>query len=134
MSMDHENFGYNATVIDHFQNPRNAGDMDNPSCIGVARNSDCGDMLKLTLRIDGDRITEVKFKTFGCGAAIASSSMLTLLLKDKSVADAARITDSDVAAALGGLPEHKIHCSVLAQEATAAALADWKRRHQIQHS
>ena len=122
---DHENFGYNATVTDHFQNPRNAGDMDNPSCVGIARNSECGDLLKLYLKIEDGRIVAAKFKTYGCGAAIASSSMLTELLIGRSVADALKITNRDVADALGGLPERKLHCSVLAQEATTAALANW---------
>ncbi|MEW5701657.1 MAG: iron-sulfur cluster assembly scaffold protein [Candidatus Zixiibacteriota bacterium] len=122
---DRENFGYNATVTDHFQNPRNAGDMEDPSCVGIARNSECGDLLKLYLKIDGGRIVAAKFKTYGCGAAIASSSMLTELLIGRTVAEATAITNVEVAEALGGLPERKLHCSVLAQEATRAAMADW---------
>lgn len=125
ISTDHENFGYNATVTDHFQNPRNAGAMENPSCVGIARNSECGDLLKLYLRIEDGRIVDAKFKTYGCGAAIASSSMLTELLIGRSVEEAKRITNLEVAEALGGLPERKLHCSVLAQEATSAALASW---------
>ena len=128
MSLDQENFGYNATVMDHFQNPRNTGDMENPSCTGLVRNSDCGDLLKLYLRIEGECIVEAKFKTYGCGAAIASSSRLTEMLIGRTLDDAAAIQNTDVADALGGLPPHKVHCSVLAQQATAAALADWKRR------
>jgi nitrogen fixation NifU-like protein len=128
MPLDQENFGYNATVMDHFQNPRNAGDMDAPSCIGVARNSECGDLLKLYLRVEDDRIVDAKFKTYGCGAAIASSSKLTEMLIGRSVSEAAQIQNTDVAEALGGLPPHKVHCSVLAQQATAAALADWQQR------
>jgi NifU-like protein involved in Fe-S cluster formation len=128
MLPDHEDFGYNPTVIDHFQNPRHAGELDNPSCVGIARNSECGDLLKLYLKIDGGRIVDAGFKTYGCGAAIASSSMLTTLLIGCTVDEALRITGRDVADALGGLPERKIHCSVLAQDATAAALADWRAR------
>jgi len=128
MPLDQENFGYNATVMDHFQNPRNAGDMENPSCIGLARNSDCGDLLKLYLRIEDERIVDAKFKTYGCGAAIASSSKLTEMLIGRTLEAAARIKNTDVAEALGGLPAHKVHCSVLAQQATAAALADWQQR------
>ena len=128
MPLDQENFGYNPTVMDHFQNPRNSGDMENPSCIGLARNSDCGDLLKLYLRVEGDRIVDVKFKTYGCGAAIASSSKLTEMLIGRTLDDAAHIKNTDVAEALGGLPPHKIHCSVLAQQATAAALDDWSKR------
>jgi nitrogen fixation NifU-like protein len=128
MPLDQENFGYNATVMDHFQNPRNAGDMDNPSCIGLARNSECGDLLKLYLRIEGECIVDAKFKTYGCGAAIASSSKLTEMLIGRTLDDAAHIKNTDVADALGGLPTHKVHCSVLAQQATAAALEDWAQR------
>ena len=128
MPLDQENFGYNATVMDHFQTPRNAGDMENPSCIGLARNSDCGDLLKLYLRIEDERIVDAKFKTYGCGAAIASSSKLTEMLIGRTLEAAARIKNTDVAEALGGLPAHKVHCSVLAQQATAAALADWQQR------
>jgi len=128
MPLDQENFGYNATVMDHFQNPRNTGDMENPSCIGLARNSDCGDLLKLYLRIEGDRIVEAKFKTYGCGAAIASSSKLTEMLIGRTLDSAASLRNTEVADALGGLPAHKVHCSVLAQQATAAALEDWKQR------
>ena len=125
---DHVNFGYNATVMDHFQNPRNAGDMETPSCVGLARNSECGDLLKLYLRIEDGRIAEARFKAYGCGAAIASSSMLTELLIGRTIAEAAAIRDSDIVAALGGLPEQKTHCSVLAEDATRAALADWEKK------
>lgn len=128
MSRDHINFGYNATVTDHFQNPRNSGDMDDPSCVGTAQNSSCGDLLKLSLKIEDGRIAEARFKTYGCGAAIAASSVLTELLIDRTVAEAAALTNSEVVEALGGLPEHKIDCSVLAEDATAAALADWDKR------
>ena len=100
MPLDQENFGYNATVMDHFQNPRNAGDMENPSCIGLARNSDCGDLLKLYLRIEDERIVDAKFKTYGCGAAIASSSKLTEMLIGRTLEAAARIKNTDVAEAL----------------------------------
>jgi len=131
MPRDHENFGYNATVTDHFQNPRNAGDMADPSCVGMVRNSECGDLLKLYLRIDEGRIVDAKFKVYGCGAAIASSSKLTELLIGRTLDEAARVSDTEVTEALGGLPEHKVHCSVLAKDATAAALADWQSRQKI---
>jgi nitrogen fixation NifU-like protein len=128
MPSDHDNFGYNPTVVDHFQNPRHAGELDDPSCVGIARNPECGDLLKLYLKIEGGRIVEAGFKTYGCGAAIASSSMLATLLIGRTVEEALRITDRDVVEALGGLPERKIHCAVLAEDATAAALADWRAR------
>ena len=118
-----ENFGYNATVMDHFQNPRNAGEIENPSCVGVVRNSECGDLLKLYLKIEDGRIADAKFKTYGCAAAIASSSMLTVLLIGRRIEDAAALTSQDVADALGGLPERKVHAALLAQEGIRAALA-----------
>ena len=128
VTTDHDHFGFNATVMDHFQNPRNAGEMKSPSCVGIARDSECGDLLKLYLRIADGRITEARFKVYGCGAAIASSSALTELLIGRTIAEAREIRDSDVVVALGGLPEKKVHCSVLAEAATRAALADWEER------
>jgi nitrogen fixation NifU-like protein len=127
---DHANFGYNDTVMDHFRNPRNAGEMEAPSCVGIVRNSVCGDLLKLYLRIEDGRITDARFKAYGCGAAIASSSVLTELLIGLTLSEARAIRDSNIVEALGGLPEQKIHCSVLAEDATRAALADWEKRRR----
>jgi len=119
-------FPYSDKVMDHFMNPRNMGEMDKPSAVGNVGNPTCGDVMRLYLKIDGDTITDAKFKTFGCGAAIASSSMLTELLKGKKVKDALKISNDAVAKALGGLPPVKIHCSVMAEEALKSALEDWK--------
>jgi nitrogen fixation NifU-like protein len=121
-------FPYSDKVMDHFMNPRNMGEMDKPSAVGNVGNPTCGDVMRLYLKIDGDTITDAKFKTFGCGAAIASSSMLTELLKGKKVADALKISNDAVAEALGGLPPVKIHCSVMAEEALKSALEDWKKK------
>jgi len=121
-------FPYSDKVMDHFMNPRNMGEMDKPSAVGNVGNPTCGDVMRLYLKIDGDTITDAKFKTFGCGAAIASSSMLTELLKGKKVTDALKISNDAVAEALGGLPPVKIHCSVMAEEALKSALEDWKNK------
>jgi len=109
-------------------NPRNMGDMENPSAVGNVGNPTCGDVMRLYLKIEGDIIVDAKFKTFGCGAAIASSSMLTELLKGKKIADALQISNQAVADALDGLPPVKIHCSVMAEEALKAALVDWEAK------
>ena len=121
-------FPYSDKVMDHFMNPRNMGEMDDPSAVGNVGNPTCGDVMRLYLKIDGDTITDAKFKTFGCGAAIASSSMLTELLKGKKVKDALKISNDAVAEALGGLPPVKIHCSVMAEEALKSALEDWNEK------
>ena len=121
-------FPYSDKVMDHFMNPRNMGEMDKPSAVGNVGNPTCGDVMRLYLKIDGDTITDAKFKTFGCGAAIASSSMLTELLKGKKVKDALKISNDAVADALGGLPPVKIHCSVMAEEALKSALEDWEKK------
>jgi nitrogen fixation NifU-like protein len=123
-------FPYSDKVMDHFMNPRNMGEMDNPSAVGNVGNPTCGDVMRLYLKIEGDTIVDAKFKTFGCGAAIASSSMLTELLKGKKVKDALKISNDAVAEALGGLPPVKIHCSVMAEEALKAALEDWEKKKQ----
>ncbi len=116
---------YSEKVMDHFQNPRNVGEIDNADGVGVVGNAKCGDIMKIYLKIDNDVITDCKFKTFGCGAAIATSSMATELIKGKSVEDALKLTNSAVVEALEGLPPVKIHCSVLAEEAIKTALADY---------
>ncbi len=121
-------FPYSDLVMDHFANPRNMGEMDNPSGVGNVGNPVCGDMMRLYLKIEDDVIVDARFKTFGCGAAIASSSILTEMLKGKKIEDALKISNEAVAEALGGLPPTKIHCSVLAEDALKAALADFKKR------
>lgn len=120
---------YSETVMDHFRNPRNVGSLDHPDGVGEVGNAKCGDIMKVYLKIDGDTIADVKFETFGCGSAIASSSMATEMIKGKSVADAMALTNKAVAEALEGLPAHKLHCSVLAEEAVKAALQDYWDKH-----
>ncbi|MSS70803.1 MAG: iron-sulfur cluster assembly scaffold protein [Candidatus Latescibacteria bacterium] len=119
---------YNPTVIDHFKNPRNVGSLPDPDGQGYAENSVCGDAMTLYLRVADDRITEAKFRTFGCAAAIAASSALTEMLRGRSLDEALQIRKEDVAGALGGLPPTKLHCSVLAEDAVRAAVADVRKR------
>ena len=121
---------YNDTVMDYFSNPRNMGAIENPSGVAEVGNPVCGDVMKLYLKIEDDRIVDAKFKTFGCSAAIASSSMTTELVIGKTIAEALQITNEAVTEALGGLPPAKHHCSVLAEEALRAALDDYKRRRE----
>ncbi len=121
-------FPYSDLVMDHFANPRNMGEMEDPSGVGNVGNPVCGDMMRLYLKIENDVIVDARFKTFGCGAAIASSSILTEMLKGKKIEDALKISNEAVAEALGGLPPTKIHCSVLAEDALKAALADFEKR------
>ena len=120
---------YNDTVLEHFRNPRNAGDMDNPSGVGEVGNAACGDIMRIAIEVEDERIVDVKFKTFGCGAAIASSSMATEMVKGKTIDEALQITNKQVVEALGGLPKPKIHCSVLAEEALHLAIKDYKEKH-----
>jgi nitrogen fixation protein NifU and related proteins len=119
---------FNATVMDHFMNPRNVGEIENADAVGEAGSAQCGDAMTLYLRIENDTITDAKFKTFGCGAAIASSSMATELLKGRSIDDALELTNGEVLKALGGLPEAKVHCSVMAEEAVRAAVEDYRKK------
>ena len=119
---------YSDKVFEHFRNPRNVGIIENPDGVGEVGNTVCGDIMKMYLKIDNDVISDVKFETFGCGSAIASSSMATELIKGKPVADAMKLTNKAVAEALDGLPDYKMHCSVLAEEAIQAALEDYRRR------
>ena len=119
---------YSDKVMDHFTHPRNVGEIEDPSGVGQVGNAKCGDIMKMYLKIGDDVIVDVKFKTFGCGAAIATSSMATELIKGKTVAEALKLTNSAVVEALEGLPPVKIHCSVLAEEAIKAALADYYTR------
>lgn len=123
-------FPYSDLVMDHFANPRNMGELEDPSGVGDVGNPTCGDMMRLYLKIENDVIVDAKFKTFGCGAAIASSSILTEMLKGKKIEDALKISNEAVAEALGGLPPTKTHCSVLAEDALKAALADFKKRSE----
>ena len=121
---------YSEKVMDHFMNPRNVGQMDNPSGVGQVGNAKCGDIMKMFLEIDeNDIITDVKFQTFGCGAAVATSSMATELIKGKTVTEAMQLTNQAVVEALEGLPAAKIHCSVLAEEAIRAALSDFYQKN-----
>ncbi len=119
---------YSEKVMDHFTNPRNVGEIENADGVGQVGNAKCGDIMKVYLKIEDDVIVDVKFKTFGCGAAVATSSMATELIKGKSVEEASKLTNKAVAEALDGLPPVKMHCSVLAEEAVAAALEDYRKR------
>ena len=122
---------YSSKVMDHFRNPRNVGSIENPSGVGEVGNPVCGDIMKIYLKIENDIIEDVKFETFGCGSAIASSSMATELIKGKPLAEALELTNKAVAEALDGLPAHKMHCSVLAEEAIRAAIKDYYDRNGI---
>ena len=121
---------YSPTVIDHFQHPRNLGDLDAPDAVAEVENPACGDRTRLALRIDGGRIVAARFRTEGCPAAIAASSITTELIVGKSLAAAGELRDTDVVAALGGLPRNKMHCSVLAEDVIRAALEDYGRRQE----
>ena len=120
---------YSEKVMDHFRNPRNVGVIENADGVGEVGNAKCGDIMKMYLKIDDDCISDVKFETFGCGSAIASSSMATELIKGKPVSEAMQLTNKAVAEALDGLPDYKMHCSVLAEEAIQSALEDYYRKH-----
>ncbi len=122
---------YTQKVMDHFMNPRNVGEIENADGVGEVGNARCGDIMKMFLKIDNGIITDVKFKTFGCGAAIATSSMATELIKGKFIDDALKLTNKAVVEALEGLPPAKIHCSVLAEQAIKTALADYYRKKGI---
>jgi nitrogen fixation protein NifU and related proteins len=126
--MAYRSSDYGDIVLDHFDNPRNVGEIDPPDAVGHAGNPVCGDILVLTLRVSGDRIEAARFRASGCGASIASSSMTTVLLTGLTLDEARAITNARVAEALGGLPPAKMHCSVLAEEAIRSALADLDRR------
>ncbi len=119
---------YSEKVMDHFRNPRNVGVIEDADGVGQVGNAKCGDIMKMYLKIEDDIITDVKFETFGCGSAIASSSMATEMIKGKPVEEAMKLTNKAVAEALDGLPAYKMHCSVLAEEAIQAALEDYKAK------
>ena len=122
---------YTEKVMDHFLNPRNMGEIADADAVGEVGNPACGDMMRLFLKIEGDRIVDVKFKTFGCGAAIASSSMLTEILKGKTLEEAKLVTNNAIADALDGLPAAKIHCSVMAEEAIRKALEQYEAKAKV---
>ena len=119
---------YTEQVMDHFMNPRNMGEMEDASGVGTVGNAKCGDIMRIYIKVDNNVITDVKFKTFGCGAAIATSSTATEMVKGKTIDEALKITNKMVMEALGGLPPVKVHCSVLAEEALHAAIQDYKER------
>ena len=121
---------YSEKVMDHFRNPRNVGVIEDANGIGEVGNAKCGDIMKMYLKIEDDVIKDVKFETFGCGSAIASSSMATEMIKGKPVSEAMNLTNKAVAEALDGLPDYKMHCSVLAQEAIESALKDYESRQE----
>ncbi len=120
---------YSEKVMDHFTNPRNGGEIENASGSGTVGNAKCGDIMKMDIKVEDGIITDVKFKTFGCGAAIATSSMATELVKGKSIEEALQLTNQAVAEALDGLPPVKMHCSMLAEQAIHAAVEDYRKKH-----
>ena len=122
---------YSDKVMDHFMNPRNVGKLDNPSGVGQVGNARCGDIMKMYIQVEDGVITDVKFNTFGCASAIASSSMATELIKGKPIDQALALTNQEVVDALGGLPAHKLHCSVLAEEAVKSAIQDYYDKNHI---
>ena len=122
---------YSDKVMDHFMNPRNVGTIEDASGVGEIGNAKCGDIMKIYLKIENDIIVDVKFETFGCGSAIASSSMATAMIKGKPISEAMNPTNKAVAEALDGLPAHKLHCSVLAEEAIKSALKDYYDKNGI---
>ena len=121
---------YSEKVMDHFMNPRNVGTIDDADGVGEVGNAKCGDIMKIFIKVDNDIISDVKFQTFGCGSAIASSSMATELIKGKPLSQALELTNKAVAEALDGLPAHKLHCSVLAEEAIKAAIEDYQKKKE----
>ena len=122
---------YTDTVMDHFQHPRNVGSIENADGIGEVGNAKCGDIMKMYLKIKDNVITDVKFETFGCGSAISSSSMATEMIKGKTIDEALAVTNKQVVDALGGLPAHKLHCSVLAEESIKSAIKNYYDRNGI---
>jgi nitrogen fixation NifU-like protein len=120
---------YNETVLEHFNNPRNVGEIENADAVGEAGSAVCGDSMKIYLTIKDDVIEDIKFKTFGCGAAVASSSMGTEMIKGKTIEEALKITSQDIADALGGLPAEKLHCSVLTTDALKNAIEEYRQKN-----
>ena len=124
---------YSDIVMDHFMHPRNVGEIEKPDGVGQVGNAKCGDIMKMYLKIQDNVIQDVKFETFGCGSAIASSSMATEMIKGKTIDEALAVTNRQVVDALGGLPAHKLHCSVLAEESIKSAIKDYYDRHGIEY-
>lgn len=124
---------YSKTVMDHFSNPRNIGAMEEADGVGEVGNAKCGDIMRVYLKISDNVITDVSFETYGCGSAIASSSISTEMIKGKTIEEALAVTNADVVEALGGLPAPKIHCSVLAEEAIKAAIEDYYKKNNIEY-
>ena len=124
---------YSDIVMDHFMHPRNVGEIENPDGVGQVGNAKCGDIMKMYLKIRDNVIQDVKFETFGCGSAIASSSMATEMIKGKTIDEALAVTNRQVVDALGGLPAHKLHCSVLAEESIKSAIKDYYDRYGIEY-
>lgn len=122
---------YSEEVMDHFMNPRNVGEIEDADAVGEVGNAKCGDIMRMYLKIENDIIKDVKFKTFGCGSAIATSSKATEMIKGKNIKDAARLTNQAVVESLNGLPKVKIHCSVLAEQAVKAALLDYCKKNNL---
>ncbi|HAP79095.1 MAG TPA: Fe-S cluster assembly scaffold protein NifU [Ruminococcus sp.] len=122
---------YSEKVLDHFSNPRNVGEIEDADGVGEVGNAKCGDIMKMYIKVDNDVITDVKFKTFGCGAAVATSSMATELIKGQPISEVLKLTNKAVVEALDGLPAVKLHCSVLAEQAIKSALADYYTRKGI---
>ena len=122
---------YSEKVFDHFSNPRNVGEIPDANGVGEVGNAKCGDIMKMYIKVDNDIITDVKFKTYGCGSAIATSSIATEMIKGKSIPEALELSNKAVVEALGGLPAHKIHCSVLAEQSIKSAIADYYTRQGI---
>jgi len=121
---------YNQVVMDHLKHPRNMGEMESPDGVGEAQNPACGDTMRLFIKVEMDHIVDAKFLTFGCGAAIASSSITTEMIKGKTIEEAMMISDAAIAAAMGGLPPTKVHCSVLAENAIRAAVSDYRKKRE----
>jgi nitrogen fixation NifU-like protein len=122
---------YSSIVIDHLNHPRNMGEIEDPDGVGEAQNPACGDTMRLFIKVEADRIIDAKFLTFGCGAAIASSSITTEMVKGKTIVEVLKISNQVVAEALGGLPPTKIHCSVLAEQAIKAAVLDYQKKNPL---
>jgi nitrogen fixation NifU-like protein len=119
---------YSEKVLEHFRNPRNVGELENPDGVGIEGNPVCGDLMEIHIKVENDRIADIKFKTFGCGSAIATSSMVTELAKGKTLDEALKITRQDVADELDGLPKQKMHCSNLAADALHKAIEDYRKK------
>jgi len=119
---------YSEKVLEHFKNPRNVGELENPDGVGVEGNPVCGDLMEIHIQVEDDRITDIRFKTFGCGSAIATSSMVTEMAKGKTLDEALKITRNDVANELDGLPKQKMHCSNLAADALHKAIEDYRKK------